>query len=135
MYLVPGPITGAVDLGDVDQRLLGGVYQGLAARVETGGDLDGDGHLDVAVGAATTDKGLVGTVYVAYGPVPSGTSSLDDADVVLTGEHEEDLAGFSLALDGDLNEDGYADLLIGAPYLDDGLVAQGAVYALYGGPR
>jgi len=69
-FLVYGPITGAVSLADADAVLLGeaaGHYAGDG--VATGGDLDGDGFADIAVGAPFEDTygSRAGATYLLYG--------------------------------------------------------------------
>ena len=61
-----------------------------------------------------------------------GHRSLSTADAKLTGENPEDLAGFSVSSAGDVNGDGYADVLIGAYGVDEGGVAAGAAYLVHG---
>ena len=76
------------------------------------GDLDGDGIADVAVGAAGSSlTSNAGTIYVfAYG-LPPGVVDLADADAAITGESWEQPIGDDLAISGDMNGDGSADLV------------------------
>ncbi len=101
-------------------------------RVLIAGDLNNDGYDDVVVGAhqEDTNGSSAGAVYIVYGP--GQTESLVNADIKLLGEAPSDLAGWSLAKAGDLNADGYDDLLIGA--YQESVVGQyaGATYLVYG---
>ncbi len=97
------------------------------------GDLDGDGHDEFVVGAIVAeDAGTdAGTAALFYGPV-SGSLALSDADVHYTGGASKDWAGYALAA-GDVNGDGYEDLLVGAPQSEPGgLSAEGATYLILG---
>jgi hypothetical protein len=79
------------------------------------GDVNGDGYPDVAVGAPyhSTASIRAGKVYVFHGgptglaSQPAWTSSGDDFNRALF--------GYSVAAAGDVDGDGYADLLVGAP--------------------
>jgi hypothetical protein len=106
-----------------------------AVAVSGVGDLDGDGHRDILVGAAGEDThgAQSGAAYLVYGPI-SGTSTLPAGGAKLLGEDEDDYAGHLTAAAGDINGDSYADLLIGAPFSDLGGDSSGVVYLVIGGP-
>ena len=55
------------------------------------------------------------------------------ADVIMTGEAASDLFGFSVSTAGDVNGDGYSDVIIGAYGNDAGGSNAGRAYIYYGG--
>jgi len=65
----------------------------------------------------------------------NGASGMDaTADVSLTGENDGDMFGFSVHGASDIGGDGVPDVIVGAPYYDDGATADvGNVYLYYGG--
>jgi hypothetical protein len=77
------------------------------------GDVDGDGHDDFAVGAPLEDDGGpdAGSVRVFSGRTGAVLRTL-------LGDGPGDRFGFSVAGPGDVDGDGFADVLVGA-YLDD----------------
>jgi hypothetical protein len=99
--------------------------------VSTAGDVNGDGYSDVIVGAYRYDNGETneGRAYVYYGSV-SGLSSTPD----WTGESDQADAyfGTSVSTAGDVNGDGYSDVIIGAYYYDNGETNEGRAYVYYG---
>jgi hypothetical protein len=132
-YLIFGPVSGDVDLSAADAKFIGESAANYAG-VASAGDLNGDGYSDLLVGAEGNDEGgfRAGAAYLILGPV-SGDVDLSTADAKFVGEEAEDYAGGSLAFAGDVNGDGYADLIVGAPKNDEGGVGAGAAYLILGG--
>jgi hypothetical protein len=134
VYLVSGPITRDIDLSSADAKLIGenaSDYCGTA--LGSAGDVDADGYDDLLVGAYGNDEGgsSTGAAYLVYGPL-HGDLDLSAADVKIIGESTSDGAGRAVASAGDANADGYDDILVGAPYDDDGGSDAGAAYLIYG---
>lgn len=136
-----------VDLADVDGRI-GFVMEGLAPLDGTGravaaaGDVNGDGFDDVLIGARYADPGNAGGEGKAYlvlghgGPFPASLDlgTLDGSrGCTLLGTRRDGYAGFSFGGAGDIDGDGYADLLIGAPAVAQAGLA-GSAYLVYGAP-
>ena len=133
VYVLAGPVSGDRNIAAADAVLLGQNSNDQAGwSVDAAGDVDGDGQLDVVVGAYRLSSDA-GGVYVVSGPF-SGSSSLGDAAAVLTGEATGDQAGWSVAGLGDHDGDGYADLVIGARLESTKASQAGAAYLLFGGP-
>jgi hypothetical protein len=104
---------------------LDGPAGSLFGRSLSTGDFDGDGHADIVVGAESANN--TGRAYVFY-----GGSAIDNvADVTLTGESVFSAFGRPVARAGDVNDDGYDDLIVGASGFSTG---QGRAYIYYGGP-
>ena len=134
-YLLLGPVTGTHDLSVADAKLVGeepGDFAGVS--VSGAGDVDGDGHDDMLVGASRNDEGgdWAGAAYLVRGPL-SGTLDLSLADAELVGEAAQGGAGISVSSAGDVNADGRDDMLVGA-LSDDGHGFQhdGAAYLVIG---
>ena len=106
-----------------------------------GGDFNGDGLNDIIVGAPLGDPELTdgvsenaGQIYVIYGSTAQSptlkTDSLDGNNgFVINGIDSSDLAGASVTMSGDFNNDGFNDILISAP---EAASAAGEVYLIYG---
>lgn len=107
-----------------------GSYAGFS--IAGAGDVNGDGRPDLLVGAPGFDPSLAGSAYLLLAPL-TANRDLADADGVLQGEGFGDLAGYSVAGAGDVDADGYADIVIGAPHNDAGATDGGAAYLLFGG--
>ncbi len=104
----------------------------FGSSVASVGDINGDGFGDIIVGAYQNDAGgtNAGRAYIYYG----GTLMDDTADLIFTGEADEDLFGLSVNTPGDVNGDGIADVIIGAPYNDFGGVNAGKAYLYLSSP-
>ncbi len=100
------------------------------------GDLDGDGIDEIVVGAPEHDGAgtHAGAVYVLQGSGVSGVLSLADADWIADGPSGSGraLLGAGLAMPGDVDGDGYPDLLVGAPNDDKAATNDGAAYLFSG---
>ncbi len=119
-YLVLGPVSGERSLSDAQARFTGeDASDGAGSSLAKGGDLDGDGFSDLFIGSLANCEGgeQAGAAYVIQGPV-SGELALADADAKLIGEYGNDAAGEVLSGAGDVNGDGYPDLLVAAPSKD-----------------
>ena len=137
VHVVPGTTTGSQILSDVSLVLEGVASQEWAGwSVACGGDFNGDGEDDLLVGAPKYDAAAevdAGAVYVLFGPILSG-GTLALADVTLEGESAQDEAGTAVASAGDVDGDGFDDILVGAPGRDEVGSASGVVYLVQGGP-
>jgi hypothetical protein len=89
--------------------------------VSAAGDVNGDGLADLIVGAPGNPNGSdSGKSYVVFGKKDSADvnlKDLGDAGFAITGEAIGDFCGFSVSAAGDVNGDGLADLIVGAPHL------------------
>ena len=112
--------------------------------VSSAGDVNGDGYDDLIIGAHRADPNGArsGETHVVYGgasaPGTDGVLALSALDgtngFTLTGIDRYDNSGFSVSSAGDVNGDGYDDLLIGATGADqNGVRNAGETYVVYGG--
>ncbi len=101
------------------------------------GDLDGDGVVDLAVGAdgdddGGGDRGSVWVLFLATDGTVKARQKISDREGGFTGTLRNiDLFGASLAALGDLDGDGVRDLAVGARGDDDGGDQHGAVWVLF----
>jgi hypothetical protein len=111
----------------IDLVLIGEIEDDNFGRsVASAGDVNHDGYADVIVGAPENQQGRA---YIYFG----GLSMDNAADVVLKGENIEDIFGGSVCSAGDLNRDGYDDVVIGALEFDAALSNEGRAYIYFGG--
>ncbi len=131
-YLVLGPVSGDLDLGAADARLLGVAPDAAGSSVAGAGDVNDDGYGDLLVGAPENSVGGLeaGAAYLVLGPF-TGDLDLSSANARLLGAAGEQ-AGWDVAGGGDVDGDGYDDVLVGAPYYDDGSGDEGRSYLVLG---
>ena len=135
VYIFYGGVTSGSAASRYNVRLTGDSaddYFGIS--VSGAGDINGDGKDDVIVGADGDDDGgsSSGSAFIFYGGVTSGAATTK-ADVKLTGDSSGDYFGISVSGAGDMNGDGKNDVIVGAPYDDDGSNNSGSAFIFYGG--
>ena len=151
-YVVFGKASGfspSIDLSAIAAGNGGFVLNGQSANdasgisVSSAGDVNGDGLDDLAVGAflaSLPGKGNAGKTYVVFGTASGFAASIDLSAVaagtggfVLNGQSAYDRSGFSVSSAGDVNGDGFADLIVGAESADPaGGSSAGKSYVVFG---
>ena len=134
-WLVSGDDREDADVDDVMYaRYCGqGDNEYLGWSVSYAGDIDGDGLMDAIFGAPgnTVGGGDAGMAFVVLGGEDGDFDAEDDAYAWLIGTGGE--AGTSVSDAGDVDGDGSADLIVGAPEEDDGGANSGTAYLILGG--
>ena len=104
-------------------------YAGLA----NAGDNDGDGYDDLLVGEDSFDTPAAdaGRAHLFLGPITTALTTTG-SEARVTGILSTDQVGKTLAGGGDIDGDGYADWIVGAPGSDSGATNAGAAALLYG---
>jgi len=106
---------------------------GLA--VSATGDLNNDGYKDIIVGAPYADADYTdsGAVYVFYGSNSMPSTSSPDLYLKYPKNDAGSEFGYIVFSGGDINNDGYDDVVVGAPKSDAKCTDCGAAYIFYGG--
>lgn len=122
-------------------RILGAEAMDKAGFAVDAGDVNGDGIDDAVIGAPTAKVNgatQTGEVYVLYGnaSIRGATINLSSASsaTIITGATGWEHLGWSVAV-GDINSDGYADVIAGAMPDGTGIFSgSGKAYVVYGRP-
>ncbi|MFN0243774.1 MAG: integrin alpha [Planctomycetota bacterium] len=121
-----GLATSAAWTAESDQA---GAYFGMS--VSTAGDVNGDGYTDVLVGAPPFSNGqsAEGRAFVYLGSAMGLATG-----AAWTAESDQAIVAFgqSVATAGDVNGDGYGDVIVGAPLFDSGQADEGRAFVYMG---
>ncbi len=98
------------------------------------GDVNGDGYGDVIIGmpGRTNPQSSEGAAWLFLG---SATGLSPDLSNGWEGNQADARAGTAVACAGDVNGDGYDDILSGAPFYDNGQTDEGLVFVFFGAPN
>ncbi|PVD54080.1 hypothetical protein DC498_01425 [Terrimonas sp.] len=100
------------------------------AGISGAGDVNGDGYSDLIVGAPGYDNGEAdeGAAFLYYG----SSTGIGSDPVMLEADQANAHFGTAVSGAGDLNDDGYADIIIAAPHYDNGQTDEGVVFVYMG---
>ncbi|MFO1479781.1 MAG: integrin alpha [Turneriella sp.] len=151
LLIIPAGLQCRRDIGDLlrDKKVVSVKSNTAAQQINT--DINGDGYADMVVGAPNGGDPLnAGLVYVLYGsssgiqnPPTDGCDYTANRCTEIENPADESSGGFSgfggsYALAGDVNGDGYGDVIVAGPNngmsnTPAGMVDnRGAVYVFYG---
>jgi hypothetical protein len=144
IYGVEGTSQTEVDLSSLSAEdgfvVVGDRGDRLGFSVSSAGDVNEDGIDDLIIGAPfggdpAVEPGVACVIYGVEGnsrdSVDLGQLSVEDGYIIV-GDASGDEAGRSVSSVGDVNGDGIDDLIVGAPYGDDGGSKAGEAYVIYG---
>ena len=131
VYFIAGDPSALSDMSlwRADAKLTG-IASGdvVGCSISGAGDVNNDGYDDLLVGASNVNH-MTGATYLVLGSATGlSTITLSDSDAVFTGERSLDFAGRGAAGAGDLNGDGFDDIVLGAPWAEE----SGVVYLVMG---
>ncbi|MEO8664043.1 MAG: FG-GAP-like repeat-containing protein [Ignavibacteria bacterium] len=117
---------GGISMDNIaDVTMTGATTNNFGYSVASAGDVNGDGYSDVIIGAYGYSSST-GRAYIYFG----GTSMDNVADITMTGETTNNYFGYSVSSAGDVNGDGYSDVIVGAYGYSS---IAGRAYIYYGG--
>ena len=134
VWLISGPDTPGF-FADSEASFVGAGSLDAFGAALAAGDLDGDGSVDLAFGAPDADIGATSTGAVFFfsgGGYAGPYDTLDSTGAIIGDTSARPRVGESLSLNIDLNDDGYLDVIAGAPHADDVAADAGKAYLYHG---
>ena len=147
-YVVFGKSTGfnrtlnLSSLNGTNGFVINGIAEGdvLGKSVSSAGDVNGDGIADLIIGASGAFHNGIksGQSYVVFGKSTGFSPTLNLSSLngtngfAINGINNNDLSGNSVSSAGDVNGDGIADLIIGAPSASHNGIRSGQSYVVFG---
>ncbi len=120
---------------DANATFIGNPNSNCKICIAGAGDVNGDEFDDFLIGIAIYEyEGInPGATHLIYGMTDLyGVYYLSNANVTFIGEEHGDRLGVCVSSAGDFNNDGYSDIIIGAPYCDQYGYDSGKAYLIYG---
>ncbi|MBP6303390.1 MAG: FG-GAP repeat protein, partial [Bacteroidia bacterium] len=130
VYIYHGSATGLST--SANRTILGGAANlWFGSKVATAGDINADGYSDVLIGSDNYTNGQTneGAVYIYHGSasgIAATPTSIVESNVTSAN------MGREVSTAGDVNGDGYSDIVIGAESFDNGQTAEGAFWIYQG---
>lgn len=129
-YVVLSPVSGTMSLADADLKVVGaGTDDWLGGELSDSGDVNGDGSPDLLVGANGPGEG--GSGWLVLGPA-TGHLSVEEAAAHFGPVSDGEPGVTALGVAGDVDGDGFEDLLFGYDLYDGVGDNAGAAWLFYG---
>lgn len=102
----------------------------FGTNISSAGDVNGDGYSDFIVSSPiwSTIQDNAGKVFIYHG----SADGIPALKIKFNGSQINEQFGFSIASAGDVNGDGYSDIIIGSPFFSNGESEEGKAFIYYG---
>lgn len=132
------PFPGQMTVSDANVKLIGGIFSQFGSTVAHAGDVNGDGLSDVLVMAPGDSEGGngAGAVFLFLGNSnPPSIINTSSADMKIIGRPFSSLGLSGIDHSGDINRDGFSDLIVGSFTHPGAPSSPGAAFIIFGKRR